>query len=278
MRHLGKSLLILLAAAWIPCGCSRFQTVPSPDFSAAVTRDSLQLVDVRTPSEFEEGHLPGAINLDVRMNGFADSALTRLDASRGVAVYCRSGKRSAAAAAALSRKGFRGVNLDGGILAWKEAGMPVADRHDYLVSDGDLAPDFTVNLMDGSQRTLSALRGKVVMLQFTASWCGVCRREMPHIENRIWQRHKENPDFVLIGIDREEDRQTMERFIQLTGITYPLGFDPVSEIFDKYAVHNSGITRNVLINKDGRIVLRTRLYNEAEFGKLVSAIDSLLIR
>ena len=54
-------------------------------------------------------------------------------------------------------------------------------EHDYLVKVGDVAPDFSLPMTDGTTFTLSKQRGKVVMLQFTASWCGVCRREMPHI-------------------------------------------------------------------------------------------------
>ena len=79
-----------------------------------------------------------------------------------------------------------------------------ADSTGLIVRVGDTAPDFTVNLTDGTQVKLSSLRGKVVMLQFTASWCGVCRKEMPHIESQIWQRHKDNSQFALLGIDRDE--------------------------------------------------------------------------
>ena len=64
--------------------------------------------------------------------------------------------------------------------------------NEYLVKVGDIAPDFTLELTDGSTFTLSEQRGKVVMLQFTAGWCGVCRKEMPFIERDIWQRHKNN--------------------------------------------------------------------------------------
>lgn len=60
--------------------------------------------------------------------------------------------------------------------------QPVVYENDYLVKVGDTAPDFTLPLTDGTTFTLSQQRGKLVMLQFTASWCGVCRREMPHIE------------------------------------------------------------------------------------------------
>lgn len=151
-----------------------------------------------------------------------------------------------------------------------------ADSNGYVVFDGDEAPDFTVKLTDGRTVRLSDLRGKVVMLQFTASWCGVCRKEMPHIEKEIWLRHKDNPDFVLIGIDRDEPLAKVVAFAKSTGITYPLGLDPGANIYAKYALRNSGITRNVLIGRNGRIVKRTRLFNQDEFSSLVEEIDKLL--
>lgn len=152
----------------------------------------------------------------------------------------------------------------------------VADSTGYIVKEGQVAPDFTVTLTDGKTVKLSDFRGKVVMLQFTASWCGVCRKEMPFIEKDIWQRHKSNPDFVLIGIDRDEPLDKVIAFSKATGITYSLGVDPGADIFAKYALRQAGITRNVLIDKEGRIVMLTRLYNPEEFASLVKKIDGLL--
>ncbi len=156
------------------------------------------------------------------------------------------------------------------------AGSPTVYDNQYLVKVGDTAPDFTLPLTDGSSFTLSQQRGKVVMLQFTASWCGVCRREMPHIEKEIWQRHKENPSFVLVGVDREEAKEIIDSYTAQVGTTYPMAMDTAANVFASYAVRNSGITRNVLVGKDGRIVKLTRLFNEEEFSSLVLAIDSLL--
>ncbi len=150
------------------------------------------------------------------------------------------------------------------------------DSTGYIVRVGDMAPDFTIKLTDGKEVTLSSLRGKVVMLQFTASWCGVCRKEMPFIEKDIWQKHREKGDFMLIGIDRDEPLETVLAFAKSTKITYPLGLDPGADIFALYALRQSGITRNVLIDRDGRIVQLTRLYNEEEFASLVQHIDALL--
>ena len=91
-----------------------------------------------------------------------------------------------------------------------------------------MAPDFEMELTDGQKVKLSDLRGKVVMLQFTASWCGVCRKEMPFIEKDIWLKHKDNNAFALYGIDRDEPLETVVAFAKRTGVTYPLGLDPVS--------------------------------------------------
>ena len=151
-----------------------------------------------------------------------------------------------------------------------------ADSTGLIVRVGDTAPDFTVNLTDGTQVKLSSLRGKVVMLQFTASWCGVCRKEMPHIESQIWQRHKDNSQFALLGIDRDEPLATVNQFVKKTGVTYPMALDPGADVFALYAEREAGITRNILIDHDGRIVKTTRLYNETEFSSLVEAIDKLL--
>lgn len=150
-------------------------------------------------------------------------------------------------------------------------------ENEYLVKIGDVAPDFTLPLTSGEIFTLSEQKGKVVMLQFTASWCGVCRKEMPHIETDIWQRHKDNPSFVLVGIDREEKKEIVDAYTAKVGTTYPMALDTVADVFATYALRNSGITRNVLIGRDGRIVRLTRLYKEEEFNALVAAIDSLLL-
>ena len=151
----------------------------------------------------------------------------------------------------------------------------IEDRK-YLVKVGEIAPDFEMSMPDGTKMKLSSLRGKVVMLQFTASWCGVCRKEMPYIESDIWLKHKNNPQFALFGIDRDEPAKTVLKFIKLTGVTYPIGLDPKGNIFGLYAEKDAGITRNVIIDREGRIVMLTRLYDAEEFGEMVKVIDKLL--
>lgn len=161
------------------------------------------------------------------------------------------------------------------VVAQEKDGVVVYDN-EYLVKVGDMSPDFTLELTDGSSFTLSEQRGKVVMLQFTAGWCGVCRKEMPFIERDIWQRNKDNANFVLLGIDREETKEQIDAFIKKVGTTYPIAMDVNADVFASYALRNSGITRNVLIDKDGKIVMLTRLFNDDEFKSLVERIDKML--
>ena len=99
---------------------------------------------------------------------------------------------------------------------------------------------------------------------------------MPHIESEIWQKHKDNPNFVLAGVDREETKEVVESYTSKIGTTYPMLLDDKADVFASYALRESGITRNVLIDKDGRIVMLTRKFVEPEFKQLVAIIDSLL--
>lgn len=150
------------------------------------------------------------------------------------------------------------------------------DSLGYIVKIGQKAPDFEMNLTNGEKIKLSDLKGKVVMLQFTASWCGVCRKEMSYIEKDIWQKHKNDNNFRLYGIDRDEPLDRVMKFIKQTGITYPMSLDKNADIFGLYADKKAGITRNILIDKEGKIVMLTRLYNPTEFKALCDKIDNML--
>lgn len=151
-----------------------------------------------------------------------------------------------------------------------------ADDTGYIVKVGQIAPDFTVKLTDGEVVKLSDFWGKVVMLQFTASWCGVCRKEMPFIEKDIWLKHKDHPDFALIGIDLKENTEKTRKFARDIKITYPLTLDPEGKSFYTYAAKNAGVTRNIIIDKNGKIVFLTRLYDPEEFQEMTKVIDRLL--
>ncbi len=163
-----------------------------------------------------------------------------------------------------------------GCILQDNSDKPETGNRGYIVSAGETAPDFEIFYLDGTSEKLRNLRGNVVMLQFTASWCGVCRKEMPYIEQEIWQVHK-NKDFKLIGIDRGEPKVKVRRFAEQMNITYPLALDTDSEIFQLYAHKKAGVTRNIIIDRKGKIVFLTRLFDRQEFNRMKSVIDSLLI-
>lgn len=148
-------------------------------------------------------------------------------------------------------------------------------EHGYLVKVGDTAPDFTVREAGGKSYKLSDLRGKVVMLQFTASWCGVCRKEMPFIEDEIWLPGKKK-GLAVIGVDRDEPEATVLKFRDDMKITYPLSLDPGADIFALFAQKETGVTRNVIIDRKGRIIFLTRLFEREEFDKMKEVIFSEL--
>ena len=141
----------------------------------------------------------------------------------------------------------------------------------YIVKTGQMAPDFTINEAGGRSYKLSDLRGKVVMLQFTASWCSVCRTEMPFIEKDIWQA-KKSAGLIVIGIDRDEPVDKVISFHKDIKITYRLALDPGADIFGLFAKKEAGVTRNVIIDRKGKIIFLTRLYKEEEFNKMKAVI------
>lgn len=100
-------------------------SVSAPEFDTKIKTDSVQLLDVRTPQEYAEGHIEGALNINVQSDDFQQMAGKELSKDSTILVYCRSGRRSMDAAGILTRLGYRVINLKGGIIEWKEDGLPV---------------------------------------------------------------------------------------------------------------------------------------------------------
>ena len=161
------------------------------------------------------------------------------------------------------------------IVSFSKAQTANDDDRGYIVKVGDQAPDdFQLVLNNGTKTSLKQLRGKIVVLQFTASWCSVCREEMPHLESDVWKAYK-NKNLVLIGIDRDEPIEKVQKFHDDMKLTYPLALDPGADIFGRFANKKSGVTRNVVIDPTGKIVYLTRLYDKKEFDAMVKVINKL---
>jgi L-ascorbate metabolism protein UlaG (beta-lactamase superfamily)/rhodanese-related sulfurtransferase len=124
MKNIITSLLALLGLA-SACGQQNFENANVNGFADLIVDPDVVLLDVRTEKEFNEGHIANALNIDIKQSGFVEKAKATLPIGKMIAVYCRSGKRSALAAVQLASEGYKVVNLEGGILAWKEVGKPI---------------------------------------------------------------------------------------------------------------------------------------------------------
>ena len=128
-------MLALLALA----SCSKYPKLSVEQFQKMLAETpDVQLLDVRTPAEFAEGHIPGAMTSDWRENDFMQQAEAQLDKSHPLLVYCRSGRRSESAAIALEEAGFDTYDLKNGFLAWANAGKPVDHSQEirYTLANG----------------------------------------------------------------------------------------------------------------------------------------------
>ena len=105
-------------------------SVSALEFEKEIKSDSVQLVDVRTPQEYTEGHIDGALNINVQSDDFKELAKRELSKDSTVLVYCRSGRRSLDAAEILTGLGYKVVNLKGGIIEWEEDGLPIVSEQE----------------------------------------------------------------------------------------------------------------------------------------------------
>ena len=152
-------------------------------------------------------------------------------------------------------------------------GENVNQNNENVLKEGDIAPEFTAQLADGSTFTLSDGKGKVVLLNFWATWCGPCVGEMPAFE----KLHKEyGDDVAILAVNYMEDASTVDRFIDENGYTFPIAYDEDGTINMKYP--SDGIPYTVILDKEGVIQY---IYLGAEdadtqYQEYKSAIDDLL--
>ena len=142
-----------------------------------------------------------------------------------------------------------------------------------LVKAGDQAPDFTVEMFDGSRVTLADLRGKVVLLNFWATWCPPCREELTHVQTELIDRFAGRP-FVFLPVSRGESRETVAAFREKTGYAFPMGLDSTQSVYKRYAANY--IPRNFLIDADGRVVSATVGFEKSEFEELIRSVEAAL--
>ena len=142
-----------------------------------------------------------------------------------------------------------------------------------LVKAGEMAPDFIVEMLDGSKVTLVENRGKVVLVSFWATWCPPCRLELSQMQKDVIDRFA-GEDLVVLPISRGEERKTVESYISKMGYTFPVGLDTTQAIYSKYA--SNYVPRSVVIDREGMVVYVGVGYDEQIAKEIEQAIFEAL--
>lgn len=142
-----------------------------------------------------------------------------------------------------------------------------------LVKAGDKMPVFTVS---NSTHTIDShqLENKIVWINFFATWCGPCRKELPELQKRVWDEFKANPKFALMVIGRQHTKDEVETFAKAQNYTMPFYPDPDRAVYGMFAT--SFIPRNVIVDEKGTVIYSTIGFEESEFAAMIAFVRKKL--
>lgn len=157
--------------------------------------------------------------------------------------------------------------------AWFAAalGLAAADAYATLAAAAK-APDFTLPAIGGTNLRLQEQRGRVVMVNFWATWCGPCRVEMPHL-NRLYDKYRSS-GFVLLGVNIDEEPRKAADLAAKLGLRFPVLFDSEKKVSKLYDL--SAMPSTVLIDRDGRVRYIHRGYRDGYEDTYEKQIRELL--
>jgi peroxiredoxin len=144
-----------------------------------------------------------------------------------------------------------------------------------LINAGAAMPAFTVKTLAGKTIDSKEFKGKVVLLNFWATWCPPCKKEMPFLQKDVFDQFKDK-EFVMLAVSRGEKEALVKDFINNYKYTFDIGLDPESKVYKLFAT--MFIPRNFVIDKKGIVKLASVGYEEKEFAAMIALIKAELTR
>ncbi|PIF45650.1 thiol-disulfide isomerase/thioredoxin [Chryseobacterium sp. 52] len=141
------------------------------------------------------------------------------------------------------------------------------------IRENQPVPKFSVKNEKGTLKS-SDLKGKVVLINFFATWCGPCLKELPHLQKEVWEKYKDNKKFSLLVIGREHSQNELIEFKARKGFDLPFYPDKDRSVYSLFA--KESIPRNYIVDAKGNVVYSSMGFNEEEFKRMVEKIDELL--
>jgi len=206
-------------------------TVSAQDFQSAIAKPGTQILDVRTASEFNAGHISNALQANWNDAKEFASRTQYLNKQNTVYVYCQAGGRSAAAQAYLIEKGYSVVNLEGGMSNWKMNGLPVEG-----------ATNTTQMLVADFEKVVAS--NKLVLVDIGAAWCPPCRKMQPIIDS-IKTQYKDK--LYFLAVDGGVDMDVMKH-LQFETLPTFIIFKNGKELWRKQGIVEAQEFNNILSN------------------------------
>ncbi len=142
-----------------------------------------------------------------------------------------------------------------------------------LTGKGALAPDFTLTTLDGKQEiTLSELQGKVVYIDFWASWCGPCRKALPAVQ-ALWHEYRDE-EFQMLGVNLDRKLEAGLKYVEAKGVDFPSVFDEGGRVSTSFGVRS--IPSMLIIGPDGKVAYSEVGFNPRALPEIKSTINRLL--
>ncbi len=192
MKSVSIFLFFFLSMSLYGCQAGEQESLNPKDFQAKIATENLQLIDIRTPQEFELGYINGAINIDFYNTAFVEN-IAKLDKEKPLALYCKSGGRTKDALRALANEGFKRIYaLNGGLLSWEKDGLPL------LLPKPTEPTKTTISISEFDKLVHSE---KLVIIDFGAVWCGPCKMLKPVLDKISKDYASKNVKIVPIDVD-----------------------------------------------------------------------------